>query len=1041
MSTSMELYNQSCHDLIASMTIKSEILADMTEELVGRLENDIAWYQKDKTLWRYYLNLSGEYHYLDTVMSVISLDTLQEIEFTKNNLVLHPNTKEAYQYGSTYYNDLIKRYPDQQQLINNILNPVDINQAIAADDFTILNWDKRFVESQEIFLISDLQNYIKKEIRMWGNRDYLTPSGHYGYVYTWQLFQKLPPRVKIIRLDYVHTNYAHSFHVWQFLESHCRLGKYKDTLTHKQTMYLYRNIIHIQNNAGKNYIFDELVEIFLTDRNIPIYQYIAKHNLTSLPGSLTPTVDMIRTEINYPVILSDGSNIETISEVMNKEVSLGLDNGRTLTEDIAKTEEDFTYSLSASINTRVLESELNDHNFVYDYTLTDWLLNEWIVRAHTGQYTTSLIIENPSNSDVYPLDTQEALILYYYTYFKSIGVDIEYIPIISTSINLGSNIPTVEELWSTLPNNTLDYWVPKTMLDQIPTVGYMNTTEEFYQKTESIYHRWMIHLHQYKILEQPSHQSLGELLLANIYSSYRIQLGDTTERINDWLTRYNIDLTNATQYDYETLAESIFMTATGADKYATISRSDIHDAMLSIVEQLSGYNIQIITVPAQEATFTLARKALKFGDIKIPTAVNRPYLPLGIKLNKIAVTTPPLLNGGLHLPIDLVFSSKSTLKVKNTILPIDQLPITQNYQMRNKNVVKSLRLTHGIGMNNFNIITIPKIPERVEITSTLNELEYQTNETLSAEVHYTNGAVDDFLDWRSSNVNIATIDELGNIYGVALGDVTFTAYSKKDETITDTITVSIVPRFVSITTEVNYPPIFIDIENTESLEVDEVRQLESRLMLVDGSVIERDGVTWAITGGNVPIYPEESEVATLSDTGVLTAISPGKITVTATSIEDSSIYKSLTINVNAEIIQVPRKIISGATTDGYIGFSDGTAGNTRRFGSVDNLDIVLPGESEDLRIGTFYLTSDRDIRWSLYVGDLNWLVRIRYKDQVSDWLEFDTGSRYRFKDYLKGGLKGTYTGEINYITDEILKDYHSNNLTEWDVIFEFTRKL
>ena len=67
-------------------------------------------------------------------------------------------------------------------------------------------------------------------------------------------------------------------------------------------MYLYRNIIRVQNNAGKNEIFDELVDIFLTDRNIPIYQYKAKHNLKSFEDSLVPTVDMIRTEINYPLI-------------------------------------------------------------------------------------------------------------------------------------------------------------------------------------------------------------------------------------------------------------------------------------------------------------------------------------------------------------------------------------------------------------------------------------------------------------------------------------------------------------------------------------------------------------------------------------------------------------------------------------------------------------------------------------------------------------------------------------------------------------------
>ena len=96
MSTQLDIYNQLNYDLIASMTIKSEILANLTEELVGKNEGNPNWSGRDKRLWRYYLNLNGQYHKLDEPMFVVSLDTLKEIAFTKENLIDHPNTKEAY---------------------------------------------------------------------------------------------------------------------------------------------------------------------------------------------------------------------------------------------------------------------------------------------------------------------------------------------------------------------------------------------------------------------------------------------------------------------------------------------------------------------------------------------------------------------------------------------------------------------------------------------------------------------------------------------------------------------------------------------------------------------------------------------------------------------------------------------------------------------------------------------------------------------------------------------------------------------------------
>ena len=82
-------------------------------------------------------------------MYVGSLDTLETILFSKENLELHPLTRESYQFGTRYYYNLLNKYPNQEFLIKGILYPCDINKAIEAEDGEILSYQSDLVEEQE----------------------------------------------------------------------------------------------------------------------------------------------------------------------------------------------------------------------------------------------------------------------------------------------------------------------------------------------------------------------------------------------------------------------------------------------------------------------------------------------------------------------------------------------------------------------------------------------------------------------------------------------------------------------------------------------------------------------------------------------------------------------------------------------------------------------------------------------------------------------------------------------------------------------------
>lgn len=150
--------------LAKTMVVKSEVAA---ETINRELQSFGQVLSSDPRTWKYYMNLAGLYHPTDTVMTVTSMDTLEEIEFTRDNLQVYRATAKAYTFGSRYYRDLVARYPDQETLILGILNPVDLDKAIAAKDGDILYYDTALVESQESNLIPKLQRWIHAFMSRW----------------------------------------------------------------------------------------------------------------------------------------------------------------------------------------------------------------------------------------------------------------------------------------------------------------------------------------------------------------------------------------------------------------------------------------------------------------------------------------------------------------------------------------------------------------------------------------------------------------------------------------------------------------------------------------------------------------------------------------------------------------------------------------------------------------------------------------------------------------------------------------------------------
>ena len=166
-----KLYVNQVLDLSKTMVIKVEAVADSINERLKATYGNV-FDVDDKRTWKYYLNLSGQYHSTDKKIYVTSLDTLQTIEFSRDTLAIHRATAKAYEYGTRYYRELLSQYPEYEQFILGALYPVNIEQAINAEDFTVIGYPINLIEDNEVSLIDNINKWLYGFKERWYNRQF-----------------------------------------------------------------------------------------------------------------------------------------------------------------------------------------------------------------------------------------------------------------------------------------------------------------------------------------------------------------------------------------------------------------------------------------------------------------------------------------------------------------------------------------------------------------------------------------------------------------------------------------------------------------------------------------------------------------------------------------------------------------------------------------------------------------------------------------------------------------------------------------------------
>jgi hypothetical protein len=605
-----ELYLKGVLDLVSTMVVKSEVSAwTINNWLKARL---FTVDESAPKTWKYYLNLAGKYHHTDTPMTVTSLDTLEEIPFTTESLLIHRSTRREYTYRSRYYSELVKRYPDQVELILGILNPIDLDTVVNAKDHTILYYDKTLVEDGEIDLIPRLQDWINSIYVRWDVPDYSYTESLYTASQMALMFALMPKQIINIRLDNCKTDRAHSFHIRQYLTSFGRLDPYVDYLNRKQRLFFYRNIRYLNLNSGKAETFDLLTQKVMTDRFFPLAEYTIRHNNETQAEDLYPVVEMRRSSING-LDSALGADVKTVADVLDMQQALARANTETQPQSEVQIPQQMKNSLSSQLETKVLESNVLDKADAEPFTLTDVVFNHWIYLSANNKYTTIFTVTSPNTGEDMYLSAKEMFILWLYVYNKARGVRLDIVPNIIAKRVKRNTLPTFSELrWITEKKYVSDAYI-RAALDNQPVIKSYISVDAFKEACTSIHRASMAHRDLTVYNTHMTARGQLEQMTDRFYMDRMVNLADE-QPYDAWLKAQSLDLDVISDIDLDILATTIYSAATGQDLTVIKSLQDIHSAHVRLMGQLSSYSVQFIQQINTSALKVEDWSYLRMGD-------------------------------------------------------------------------------------------------------------------------------------------------------------------------------------------------------------------------------------------------------------------------------------------------------------------------------------------------------------------------------------------------------------------------------------------
>lgn len=587
-NNSTNIYLQECFTLARTMTVKLHEAAIAMEKYVSyRTRLDVP---EDQADWKYYQNVCGIYHSIDAPIEIVSLDNQKKILFSKDSWLLHPYTREQYNYGTRRYKDLVLQKPTSEPFILYSLFPAEMQRSIESPNGTILAYDQSLINENEYTLMSEVQDFAYNFTRRWYNPGYAVLHDLYLGTFYVLLMNAIYMKIVTARLARAHTDQAHLFHIKSHLASYHWLDENYNSLTVMQLHWLYRNIRYITRNAGQKQTFEWLVENLFDHRELPLYEYNMKHvldpkinDIRPVPvmkrDPLTSTVDLVAKSVDVPTTL----NVTKKLAVENKEYA-------------EINEEEIYNNLSDSAadtqKTKILECVVDNLKTANVYRLQETLITHWMAYSAMRQYNAVVEVVAPNSTVSVNINSKDAALIYMYCLFKVYYGD-QYKNFNSITIH-GVYVPKpddIERLNAKIPLDTLSIAKIQKLYGVMPEYIPIGSLRDFIKyctlATEGMYEQWKMYT------SEPGDYSDSALENAALLRQRTIRIDTSSIDMDDLLVSNYIDTKEFNQSDYQQLADILQTSFIGnADGEETASRL-VQKSMVQVMLKLSSYSIQI----------------------------------------------------------------------------------------------------------------------------------------------------------------------------------------------------------------------------------------------------------------------------------------------------------------------------------------------------------------------------------------------------------------------------------------------------------------
>jgi hypothetical protein len=818
-----DTYIKNTIKLVKSFTIKHDDIAiHINNELIKIYGTSILGNNpNDKSKWKYYMNICGEYHHVDNPIKITIIETGLVKDLSKELLAKYHTTKEELLKHDIFYDDLIAKYPNDELLIKGIMYDLDMEMVISVPDGYLLSYSKHYVEEQESNLISELSKYSINFLKRWHVREYGIIDNLYLASLVGTLYSKLILKTINIRYSNILTAYVHSFHITEFFRSYFDLDV--EILNKSTRFWLYKNMKYIRKHLGSNQTLNIVIEKILTNNGIGIAEVelinsLPDIELLDLDDVTKPLYDkkvnlFISKPRNKYYAVSDSDSVTSYQQLYLQFNRKLVDNDLVIkdTRDINnKYLPKLDFNILHRQKTKTFKLKINKSHVVIQEVTMKLLLDNWTYLAINDNFRVIKKYIDPNTGIVYNINPKQALYMVYKLLSKINNIDNPIIRGYTCNFLINDNI-TLENISDNLLRTDVMDTICKKIYDNIPIVKTHVDSNGFneYIKQLATFRSmmWNVATNTNDTLLMSDMQIIYKRLHKRVYVDF-----NSNKTIDEMILDENMYFTLTDTYNYKEVLIGLFELFTG---YKIID-DDIEKTInkyIDITSKLSSYTIQFISddndlniipmrynsldtinagiIDLRDSTFRALEefygmvdsKAILYSnfmdvDIDIDNTLDKTVPPIDIimydttmaELDRIEVVDNNRIIAGNISSIDLY---------KPTILSNGNDFKENNFTIYDNNIARGLTLNNNITLvmsNDTNISTTDIITDvsnidivmyKPDIKSTSNNLDI--NEGLYSDnyVKITNVDIND-LELVMSDNNIDTIVSNINNIGVNL---------------------------------------------------------------------------------------------------------------------------------------------------------------------------------------------------------------------------------------------------------------------------------